>query len=192
MKTLLPLEAGFMSWTSFYFLVVDCSTLYFQKCCGSLNWSYHLTNWFSIHRFGSKLIGILIMVFSIFILRKSFSKWKTWKKQQRIILPTTSDNSGNIIIHSKYNNITLNPEIINFKMHLVVFLVVMIVCFPAYNFYYLSYANGQPEWSEFQFFSMDLSIHFALSVIRPCIVYAQSSKSRSYLIKSFKHIFNLQ
>ena len=132
------------------------------------------------------------MVFSIYILRKSFSKWRTWKKHQRMILPTTSNNSGNIIIHSKYNNISLNPEIINFKMHLVAFLVVMFVCFPACNFYYLSYANGQPEWSEFQFFSMDLSIHFALSVIRPCIVYAQSSKSRSYLIKSFKHIFNLQ
>ena len=138
-------------------------------------------------RFGSKLIGILIMVFSIYILRKSFSKWKTWRKQ-RIILPTNSHNLGNT--YSKYNNISLNPEIINFKMHLIVFLVVMIVCFPAFNFYYLSYANGQPDWSEFGFFSMDLSVHFALSVIRPCIVYAQSSKSRSYLIKSLKNIFD--
>ena len=82
----------------------------------------------------------------------------------------------------------LNPEIINFKSKCIIFLAVIIVCFPAIKIYYWSYEN-QPEWSEFEFWAMDLSLHFALSVVGPCIVYARSAKSRSYLFKSVKDFF---
>ena len=107
-----------------------------------------------LFRFGSKVLVISIIILTIYVVRKLFSTWKNWRKK-RSILP------ANNIVHDKsktppkYNTLALNPEIINFKSKCIIFLTVFIVCFPAIKIYYWSYANGQPEWSEFQFFSMD-------------------------------------
>ena len=141
-----------------------------------------------LFRFGSKVLVISIIILTIYVVRKLFSTWKNWRKK-RSILPASNIVHDQSTTPPKYNTLALNPEIINFKSKCIIFLTVFIVCFPAIKIYYWSYANGQPEWSEFQFFSMDLSIHFALSVVGPCIVYARSAKSRSYLLKSVKDFF---
>ena len=132
------------------------------------------------------MLAISIIVLTIYVVRKLFSTWMNWRKN-RTILPASSS----VFVQStppKYNTMALNPEIINFKSKCIIFLAVVFLCFPAIKIYYWSYQN-QPEWSKFQFWAMDLSLHFALSVVGPFIVYARSAKSRSYLFKSVKDFF---
>ena len=102
------------------------------------------------------------------------SKVKLLKKKQIVIRP--------IIIQQptqNYNNAQLNPEILNFKSQSIVMFGFIMFSFPALYLYF--FTVKRPDWSEFQFYLIDLSVHFGASIMIPCFVYVQNARLRSYV-----------
>ena len=96
------------------------------------------------------------------------------KKKQTVIHP--------IIIQQptqNYNNAQSNPEILTFKSQSIVVFGFIMFSFPALYLYF--FTVKRPDWSEFQFYLIDLSVHFGASIMIPFFVYVQNSRLRSYV-----------
>ena len=127
------------------------------------------------------LLLITFTVYVYYILRKTVTKYKIWSKQNSIKPVIQSD--------IEYNSASFNPEIMDFKMTFGYMLLLPALCFPAVWLYYFS--NEQPNWSEFQFFLTDLSLHIAASIVMPCIVYGQNARLRSYAWQGIENYFEI-
>ena len=122
----------------------------------------------------------------IYILRRSVAKFVLWKKKKQN-LPKIHPVLPNNNIQNNFNNAALNSEIITFKTSLLTILFAPFLSLPAIYFYY--FTKNRPEWTEFQYYLMDFSVHIVTSIVTPCIIYGQNVRIRIYVKKSLKELF---
>ena len=81
-----------------------------------------------------------------------------------------------------------NPELQTIDMTCTAVALTPLITSSALYVYYFSKSKS-PQWSEFEYFLMDFTIHIATAVVMPFIMYCKNSKLRGYVFNMCKECF---
>ena len=90
---------------------------------------------------------------------------------------------------TNYNVANYNPELETVDMTCATVALTPMITSSALYVYFFS-KNESPEWSEFEYFLMDFTIHIATAVVMPFIMYCKNAKLRGYVFNKWKECFN--